>query len=144
MINIFLRKEKCILYFSLIYVIIVLTYNIHLSDKLKQILDKVNFSIDMSTINDLIIENIEDKTLQVENGNINIITIINAIIFSFIGLKCPNHNLIVFIFSVSFELILLYLFKSSNLLINPTVAISSYIISSKFSKKNKLSMNKLI
>jgi hypothetical protein len=129
------KNDKCILYFFLLYIIIILSYKIYLIPQFNNFLSKINYKINFDDINKKINSIFDINQYIFENGNISLETIFIIIYVYYIGLKCPNYYYIVLFLLFSFELLILYVNKSSNIFFNPIIGTIFYTIGTIFSKK---------
>ena len=75
------------------------------------------------------------KEKKCEEGNIDILSIIYGLMFFFLGLILPGYYLTVIIAAIIIEVIQQLIGNGSRYIINPLIAITSYMIGSVLSPK---------
>ena len=75
------------------------------------------------------------KEKRCEEGNIDILSIIYGLMFFFLGLILPGYYLTVIIAAIIIEVIQQLIGNGSRYIINPLIAITSYMIGSVLSPK---------
>ena len=125
---------KYILYFNFWYIIIILTFKLYLKEILKKIYDKnIKIPININTIFHKI-TGIDDNII-IESGEINLSSILQIILYFFIGFRYPQNIVLILFCSLLNEFLLLYFTNESNLLTGFTLNFLCYILGNLLSNR---------
>ena len=127
-----------VIYYHLLYTILLLTYVISFKDKYHDTLNNIfSYLISFDKLNKFINEKLKSKDVIFENGELNILNLLQIIIFYCLGYKYPKNTILVLILSLVTESIFLYTNKPAKIVINPLCICISYYIGSYFRDRKK-------
>jgi hypothetical protein len=122
--------DKYVVYYNLIYMFVVLTYQIYFKAKYDRRLNNIlYYKLNLSSINDAIGKLISQSTeeqIQYESGIINPLRILQIIFFILLGHNNRSSSLAIILISVFFEIILLITIKQANIITNPVMNFMAY------------------
>lgn len=136
-----IKSFNYILYFNFWYIIIILTFKIFLKKILNDLSQiSLKIPIDISAkLKDL--TNIKNNMIF-ETGEFNFISLIQLILYFFIGIKYPNNTLLILLCSLLNEFILLFFINESNIFSSLLINLFGYFLGNLLSSnKNKIKSN---
>ena len=135
-----IKSFNYILYFNFWYIIIILTFKIFLQEilsDLSQISLKIPIDISEKFKNFTNINN----NMIFETGEFNFISLIQLILFFFIGIKYPNNTLLILLCSLLNEFLLLFFINESNIFSSLLINLLGYFLGNLLSDKKKYKSN---
>lgn len=133
-----LKNFNFILYFNFWYIVFILTIKLFIKDHIKNIMNynlKIPFDISESFKK---IVNLNNNMIF-ETGEFNFISVIQMVLYFFIGIKYPKNILLVLFCTLLNEFLLIYFLDEGNILSSLLINLIFYKIGELFNNEKKIS-----